>query len=723
MRLNLRYSIYLSIIISLCTCGNAYAQRATIIDSLFIAVNSRSNNDTSKASLLVVIAHQYHNINADSEYFYAQKALILARSNKYPKAEVNALEAIGSSKFISGQLDSAAIYYYRALNICHAYQLRYEGCILLNNIANTLYRQSKYNAALEYYDSAIVCASKANNLAIVGKAKSNIGSIFYAMGNYSNALKSYIAGLQIQEKLGKPSAIASDLSNIANVYFRLFQFDKAVEYNTRGMELYKKAGNKTGTIGNLTTFAMIYDAEKKYDSALIRLNEALVLSKETKDAFTENIINANIAECYLKQDKYDRALPLYLQSVTVSEKLGDAEGAAIAKAGAGQTLLKQGKKADAIQYLTDALNTISQLGLKEQALVVTNALAQAYEQSGDYKQSLHYIKLNHSYRDSINRSKTSQEAQQLVFNYELQKKEAIIDLMKTNEDVLHAKDRIKNLLLFTVILGLCMAAIAAYLFMLNVRKLNKNREVLKQQKHEMELQAKKLQDMNDFKDNTFNVLSHDLRSPVNALTSAMMLLDEKIITPEEFAMHRHELNSKLQSVSLLLENMLYWARSQMKGEDILNISKLNVKNKALRVIAVLKDAAQQKNILLSYDAPEHLHVYADQNQLDIILRNLTSNAIKFTPPGGNVVIRAREDGRNTLISVTDSGVGMTTEQMNMLFKENSHASTQGTSGERGTGLGLQLSNKFAKNNGGSIHVVSKPGKGTTFTLILPNVAA
>jgi signal transduction histidine kinase len=268
-----------------------------------------------------------------------------------------------------------------------------------------------------------------------------------------------------------------------------------------------------------------------------------------------------------------------------------------------------------------------------------------------------------------------------------------------------------------------MVAIAAYLFMLNIRKLNKNREVLKHQKHEMELQAKKLQDMNDFKDNTFNVLSHDLRSPVNALTSAMMLLDEKVITPEEFAMHRHELNSKLQSVSLLLENMLYWARTQMKGEEVLNITKLSVKNKTLRVMAVLKDAAQQKNINLTYDVADSIHVYADLNQLDIILRNLTSNAIKFTPSGGNVVISAREDSYKTHISVTDTGVGMTAEQINNLFKDNSHASTQGTSGERGTGLGLQLSNKFAQNNGGSIHVVSKPGKGTTFTLTLPNVQA
>jgi tetratricopeptide (TPR) repeat protein len=197
MLLKLRFSIHFLTIILCCSYGVTYAQRDAVTDSLHNAINTRGDNDTSKASLLVVLAHYYHTINADSEYYYARKALTLAERNKYPKSEVTALEAIGSSKFMSGQLDSAAIYYNRGLNICHAYKFHYEGCILINNIANTLYRQSKYNQALEYYDSAIICATKANNLAIVGKARSNIGSIFYAMGNYGNALKSYIAGLQI----------------------------------------------------------------------------------------------------------------------------------------------------------------------------------------------------------------------------------------------------------------------------------------------------------------------------------------------------------------------------------------------------------------------------------------------------------------------------------------------------------------------------------------------
>lgn len=722
MLTKLRLSILSLITILCCAHGNVYAQKAATIDSLQRALISHSADDTVKFNILSLIGHQYHSLNADSEYHYGKKLMALATKIRYEYGEVVAYEILGSAKFVTGEYDSCIIYTQKGLSKCKSYY-HSQISVLLNNIGNALARQGKYNNALEYYDSATTYATKAGNVDIVARAQSNVGNIYYRMGNYSHALKNYVAGLKMQEKLGKTSEIAADLANVANVYFRLFQYEQALDYNTRSMQLNKKIGDKTNLITNYNTYAMIYDAQKKYDSSLVSLKTALELARETKDVYTENIVNTNIAEWYMKQGRYAEALPLYLQAVTMSEKLGDIEGLAIAKAGAGEVLLKQGNTTKAISFLAESYKSITEAGIKEQALNITQLLGDAYQQAGNYKEALHYLRINIAYRDSVNRSKARQDAQQSVFNYELQKKEAVIDLMKQNEDILQSKDRFKNLLLFTFLLGACMAAIAAYLFMLNVRKLNKNREVLKHQKNEIEQQARKLQDMNDFKDNTFNVLSHDLRSPVNALTSAMMLLDEKVITPEEFAMHRHELNSKLQSVSLLLENMLYWARAQMKGEETLNITRLSVKNKALRVMAVLKDAAQQKNIQLTYDINDQVHAYADYNQLDIILRNLTSNAIKFTPSGGSVVISAREDGLNTLISVTDSGVGMTTEQINALFKDNIHTSTQGTSGERGTGLGLQLSNKFAKNNGGSINVVSKPGKGTTFTLILPNTVA
>src|SRR5690606_32057550 len=115
-------------------------------------------------------------------------------------------------------------------------------------------------------------------------------------------------------------------------------------------------------------------------------------------------------------------------------------------------------------------------------------------------------------------------------------------------------------------------------------------------------------------DNTFSVLAHDLRSPVNALTSTMMLLDEKIISPEEFIVYKTELNNKLQSVSMLLDNMLYWAKSQMKGENRMDIQQINIRAKVARIIAILSDAASQKKITLINKVPEGINGFADRDQ-------------------------------------------------------------------------------------------------------------
>src|SRR5690606_22977935 len=118
---------------------------------------------------------------------------------------------------------------------------------------------------------------------------------------------------------------------------------------------------------------------------------------------------------------------------------------------------------------------------------------------------------------------------------------------------------------------------AAVIISGNLRRVRKRNEVILSQKKEIEQQAERLEQLNRFKDTTFSVLSHDLRSPINALAGTMAMLDEGIITPEECTAYKGELNIKLQSVTLMLDNLLLWARSQMKGEHTLDIERINVR--------------------------------------------------------------------------------------------------------------------------------------------------
>lgn len=698
--------------------GNALAQLSKA-DSLRKIYLSKPD-DTSRVTTALQLANLYELTNADSAAKYSRLALSLAQSLDYKKGIADAMEMVGASLSSQSRYDSALYYLRRSLQLSKIYGLDTIISSKYNHIANIYFFRARYVEALQYYDSAKRVAQRNNNLEFEAVANSNIASVYYKMGMYERALEHYLAGLRINELKPGNAAIATNYSNIANVYFRLKDYNKALEYLDRVMELNRKNGVADYIIGNLTTYALIYNDRKMYDSSLHYLEEAMQLATKLNDPYIINIIKGNIAECYLNKNDLGNANELYKQSLLLSAKIGDDEGLAVAKAGIGVVLLKQGKYTTGRNYMQEALASFRKMGIMEQAMDVAGKLASSYEEAGDYKNAYFYHTIKTNLADSIGKSKTRQNAEQLVFDYELQKKEAEIDLLEKDKIIAVADRKNQEAFLWAVSVGFLLSLIIAFLFYWNVHSVKRNRTYILEQKKVLEEQAQKLTELNDFKDSTFSVLAHDLRSPVNALTSTMMMLDEKIISPEEFILYKQELSNKLQAVSMLLDNMLYWARSQMKGENTLEIEKLNIKTKVNRVITMVSDAAAQKNITLKNEVPEVVTALADRAQLDIVIRNIVANAIKFTHYGGEVKITAYEDQYSTHISISDNGVGMTADQVANLFKAEVYISTSGTGGEKGTGLGLQLCYDIVKRNGGEIVVKSAPGLGSTFIIILPN---
>ncbi|OSZ79114.1 hypothetical protein CAP35_12935 [Chitinophagaceae bacterium IBVUCB1] len=699
------------IICMLYTVQHVAAQNQT--DSLLHVVAAYKKDDTAKARLYIAIAKTYYLKDAAAEREYAQRGLALSAKLGYTIGIIACNDEIANSLFVQGSYDSALYYHTQALTYSYKANHISERSAIHNNIANIAVRKGFYTDAMQHYDSSLYYALQTGNKTMEARAQSNAANVYYKMGNYPKALSYYLKGLAIHEAKGNELDAASELSNIANVYFRLKDYAKAKQYNERGLQIHRKLNAKNRIIGNYTTAAMIFDAQQQYDAALTVLSEAAEIAQTVGNPFLLSVIHGNMAEMYLKKNDLPRSLALYQQAKAASENMQDAEGVAIAQAGIGEVLCKQDNTAQGLPMMAAALNSLKEQGIKEQAKAVAEKIAGYYQNIGDYKNALQYYKVYDAYRDSLAIGQAKEEAAQMLFNYEIEEKETEIALSV-------AKTNNKNILLIASLIGILLTAIIAYMFFRNAQRERKRQSDTLKQKEEIEKQAAKLKELNDIKDVTFSVLSHDLRSPVNALTGTMMMLDEKLMTPEEFSMHKNELNNKLQSVSLLLENMLYWAQSRMKGEQALEIEKLSIKRKALKTMAVLKDAAMQKNINLTHNIPEGLHAYGDANQIDIILRNLVSNAIKFTPDGGSVSINGFSSGSNTQISVTDTGVGMNNEQLSKLFNGLNIESTKGTGGEKGTGLGLQLCYEFVQQNGGDLIVTSTVGKGSTFTISLPN---
>jgi len=695
----------------------------TNTDSLRSVIVTLKDGDTNKILLTAHLAQAYFHSSPDSQFSAAKRALTMANTYKFNRGAAIAYAELGSSFFTRGQYDSALAYQNSALTIIKQHRLYNEASSVYTNIASAQFRKGQFSDAMLNNDSALYYAVRYKQHLQAAKVRSNIANIHYKLGNYTRALDFYLQGLKAQEaEKGNKVDIASDLSNIANIYMRMGDYGNALAYNNRALGINRASDAKNHLVGNLTTNAIIYNARKQYDSSLAALNEAYAIATENQNEYLQNLLKGNMAEAYLNKGDLAKALALYKETLIVSEKLKDDEGIAISKAGIGEIFYKQGNATNGIALMKQSYEIMRLIGVKEQARDLSGKLADMYERNGDYKNALFYFKINDELRDSLSSDEARNKAEQMVFNYEIEKKQREIEILEKDKALVVVKANNKNILLFAAFLGIVLAAIIAIMFFRNAQRERKRQSEILLQKEEIEKQAAKLKELNDFKDVTFSVLSHDLRSPVNALTGTMMMLDEKLITPEEFAMHKNELNNKLQSVSLLLENMLYWAQSRMKGEHSLDIEKLGMKRKTLKTMAVLKDAALQKNISLTHNVPEDLVAYGDANQIDIVLRNILSNAIKFTPEGGTVTINGYKSGSTTQLSITDSGVGMSDEQLSKLFNDLTLNSTRGTGGEKGTGLGLQLCYEFIKKNGGDIVVTSTPGKGSTFTITLPNKA-
>ncbi len=221
------------------------------------------------------------------------------------------------------------------------------------------------------------------------------------------------------------------------------------------------------------------------------------------------------------------------------------------------------------------------------------------------------------------------------------------------------------------------------------------------------------------KDRFISILSHDLRSPFSALLGFTQLLQQnfKTNTQEQIESQLKMINDSAERIFSLLDNILMWNRSQA-GKMVPKPQVFSCAALVSGVIENLKLIALSKNIELIQNIPQQLNVFADMEMTNTILRNLISNAIKFSHPVGCININGEAQGGMVLFTVSDAGVGIAPEIRQRLFNSNDIYTTPGTSNEKGTGFGLLLCKEFVEQNGGQIWLESEPGKGSTFRFTL-----
>lgn len=273
-----------------------------------------------------------------------------------------------------------------------------------------------------------------------------------------------------------------------------------------------------------------------------------------------------------------------------------------------------------------------------------------------------------------------------------------------------------------------MARINTHLTIHNLQKRVKEQNLQLQQeiteRKQMEEQIKQakeeLEKLNANKDKFFSIIAHDLRGPLGSLHGLAEILVENIESYSKDKLIRFLTTQRDAAKNLLalLENLLTWSRIQ---RDMIQFSpqQIDVGDMITQNIALFTPNAGQKQITLKRSIPKQVFVYGDQSMINTVVRNLISNALKFTDSGGTITVSVRQDEMTVEVSVSDTGIGIDAKHVPQLFQIDAKYQRKGTANEQGTGLGLILCKEFVERHGGKLWVESEVGKGTTFTFTLP----
>ncbi len=547
------------------------------------------------------------------------------------------------------------------------------------------------------------------------------------LGEYSAALDDFYKILSIAESPLCNLEIAYANNNIADIYSRLEKYDKALEFTDKAFPLFQLVGNKTGIAYNLNLKGSIYESKKDWKNALNYYKLGLELRLKINDISGAATSFVHIGDCCLELNLPDSALVYYKKGIEYYDKAGFTNyGTSYISLGKYHAAKKNYKKA--IYYLEEAISKAQVMKSPMNIQKANEVLHSVYYELKNYKKAYETQTLARVGDESLRRSDYIKKITTLELNYafEQQAKQNEIDVLK--KKALYESHIYKQQLLsYGLVILLFVISIITFFVFRNYKYTAKTNQLLKEyneeisrQKVAIQTQNEQLQELNATKDKFFGIIAHDLRNPFNGILgiSELLVSSWQSFTYEEKMPMVKMIRDSSQHAFNLLENLLEWSKAQtgkidFHPENFMFDKLLN------EVVSLLENLSNQKNITINCQIAKNLKVFADRNMINTILRNLITNAIKFTDTNGEINVKVVQEKTEIVVHVSDNGIGISENDINKLFKISEKITSRGTHNEKGTGLGLLLCKEFVEKHGGKIWVESELGKGSDFIFTLP----
>lgn len=493
------------------------------------------------------------------------------------------------------------------------------------------------------------------------------GHLYYAIDSISLAIQSYHQSIALAKAKSDTSSIIPAYDGLGNTYQDLEMYDSAKYYFEQNMEMVKNGQNNYFLSNVYANYATLLFELGEVKEAIKYQLDALILEKENQDSVSMIFSYANLGYYHFASHK------------ELSQK-----------------------------YIDTAFLMANHMELYDYLRELNEGFSVIEEEHGNYKEALEYFKAYHKFSNELINKDMVDRVKGWEITLDNQEKDAEINLLQQLNTY---EARQKRMLWFGIGGLLLLLCVMVWLAL----QLQKNRK-------QLSIQNEQLSELNNTKDKFFSIIAHDLRSPMIALQGVGQKLEYYIKRDkqEKLLEMGGKIDQSIDHLNNLLNNLLNWAASQTEGipyhPEQVNLQQLIDEN-----LQLFKSLAESKGIELINQNKE-TPAYVDINTVSTVIRNVLSNAIKFSPENEQVIFECSETSKHSVMSITDRGKGMKHEQLEGLFSQPIQSQV-GTLGEKGFGLGLKLCREFMQMNHGFMQVKSEPGHGTTIELHFPKQAA
>lgn len=578
------------------------------------------------------------------------------------------------------------------------------------------YYQAKGNVAINTSDNA---EARANLLlayqfakvnasdSTEGNISNNLGLLFSNEGYYQKAVEFLNESLLLFERQNNYPAMPKTLINLSYCYRKMKAYKEAETYAAKAITISIENGYTSSFCRASGFLARALSLQNKMEEAELVLQRSIDTARYYKNNIELCYNLRALAEVFLQHRiKLSEAKELALESRQLALQTKDSGFLSSIDISLGNYYFITKSYPQALQYTLQSLSINQEYTDAGELEVANKQLADIYEAAGNHKEAIYYYKRYVRIKDSLLNREVALMTQDLESKYNNKSKALqIVQLEKDKkEKEVLLKEKNNRIRLFTFIALITLSGVLLFLYI--------NRK-LSAQKKQVELVNQQLQDVTSLQNHLFRIIAHDFKSMVFPFNRAGKIMRSYFDKNDMANASRYAENLEENAVRLsgTINNLLFWSAQQMDGLQ-LKKEKIWVRENIEEVIQTFVELIRLKNIDIVNLVPKEETIFADKEAFQLIIRNIVSNAVKFTENAPIVFFSEQENGFYT-IAIADNGRGMSEQKVLELFNEPLQQTTSGTRGEKGSGLGFSIIKKLVALNSGKLFLESELTKGTT----------